>query len=645
MKFTANEKKELEYCNECYVLGTLATDSTEFPGVGEFNEAVTIMKNSDNTVFYIKPISDEPTPINEYINPYTPTEPLYIGIDVNQNQAVLPNEYRHINDLNKKIDFMKSKLENKIVLFRPYINFKEGKQAPFKNIEIITIETDVEMESTKEFICVPKVNMDNETFEKKLLNGGSLLLEDYNHFMLLPEYILCGDYLYSNFKSWDKHPDNKKMWSCVREQDKIKRIKLVFNDEKIKNKIITGTDNLIFMENNYLQATINDKFDKEGQYITKGTTEVKFLQSFKQYTMENHLCYATKDLVNFHISVKTNPLTIVAGMSGTGKTQLARSYGKVLGLSEEEGTLLFLPISPAYTEPEDLLGYLNTANGLYIAAETGLVDFLRNAEKRPDKMHMIIFDEMNLSQVEHWFAPFISLLELDPEERKLRLYSNNSICHNCERYKNLIQIGNNIIFIGTVNIDETTKDFSDRLLDRANIVSLQKQSFISLKEEQESVKDKIYKSKSYSFEEYSCWIKKSKHISLDFKIEELNLLDELHNIIQKYDNEKGVSFRIFEKMGSYLMNIPNDSQQIYNISREDAIDIQIKQRVLTKIKGTERQFENLIGTMKYNSDIPSNSELYNFFNSEKVQPISHFTLTKKEICRKARELSLYGYAN
>src|SRR5690606_13264081 len=136
------------------------------------------------------------------------------------------------------------------------------------------------------------------------------------------------------------------------------------------------------------------------------------------------LCYSQETLVNFHVSVKTNSVTILSGMSGTGKSQLALLYAKALGLLEdvtEYQRLLMLPISPSYTEPEDLLGYLNAATGLYVPTDTGFVDFLIGASKNPDKMHMVVFDEMNLSQVEHWFSPFISILELPQSERVLKL--------------------------------------------------------------------------------------------------------------------------------------------------------------------------------------------------------------------------------
>ncbi len=103
---------------------------------------------------------------------------------------------------------------------------------------------------------------------------------------------------------------------------------------------------------------------------------------------------------------------------------------------------------------------------------------------------MVVFDEMNLGQVEHYFSDFISVLEAPKGRRKLKLFSEKSICHQ-EEYKNGIEIGENVLFIGTANFDETTKEFSNRLLDRANVLILEKKGFIEAKlyEEEENNKD------------------------------------------------------------------------------------------------------------------------------------------------------------
>ena len=231
------------------------------------------------------------------------------------------------------------------------------------------------------------------------------------------------------------------LWKTTNNGELIKKLRFPLEMEDYKEDIIIKNKDVAFLTFDYLDR-IDEVFKNNSSVETIDTTistedriknnevcitkevgfnqnkinidlkdEYSFLHNLKQYSIKHNLCYNSKDLVNFHISIKTNPLTIVAGMSGTGKTQLAKAYANVLGLKEDEN-LLFLPIRPSYTEPEDIIGYFNASNCMYIPSETGLVDLLIHAENNSDEMHMVVFDEMNLSQIEYWFAPFMSLLEL-----------------------------------------------------------------------------------------------------------------------------------------------------------------------------------------------------------------------------------------
>lgn len=686
MRLNRDKRKNLDIqkSEETYLLGVLAKNEESYPHLGITNSAVSVMRNNKdndalNIVFYIKAVSDEPQYIKDVINVSCNSGQLYAGIDGHHSKTYIEpfgyqnkNTYKLLSDEGKKEEIYKS-LEDRLILFKPKIDA----DGIFKNVKIQSFTG--EYKQGTEYMCVPVItNMDNKRFEESLINGEYIFLEDYNNNMNLPEFIICGDYIYSNFQSWEKHEGNYKLWRCDKGHEKIKKSYLNFNDEDYDYDVIDIIDNLIFVSYEYVESILYPLFD-EGELIIKDydiqtgeeedkynthtnedeknkseskeniydikSKENEFLNQFKNYTIENNLCYEMKDLVNFHVSVKTNQLTIVAGMSGTGKTQVARAYASTLGINEDNGTLLFLPISPSYTEPEDLIGYLNNTTGLYIASETGLVDLLIHAEKNTEQMHMIIFDEMNLSQVEHWFAPFISLLELPERDRKLKLYSKNSVCHNNTRYSDTVNIGDNIIFIGTVNLDETTKDFSDRLLDRANIVTLNKKKFIDFKNEKMNNKYKSHEKMNtiYSYQEYSSWIDSRNRVE-DLTDEELIFLDDLHELIQSYDIQKGVSFRILEKICSYINNIPYAFDSMESLSRREAFDIEIKQRLLTKIKGSERQFGELIGKIDCENNI-INSKIHDFFESDMAESISDFEITKQEILRKAKELTLYGYTN
>ena len=391
---------------------------------------------------------------------------------------------------------------------------------------------------------------------------------------------------------------------------------------------------------------VNQKEKKELKSVNN-SKENDFLDQLYQKALSENLYYKKEDLYNLHISIKTSPLTVISGMSGTGKTRMAQLYAETLSLNYNQEYII-IPISPSYTEPGDVLGYLNTMTGIYTPAETGLVDLLKEAENNKDKIYMVIFDEMNLSQVEHWFSPFISLLELKDEARKLTLFNKNSTCHN--NYKPEIKIGNNVIFVGTVNIDETTKDFSDRLLDRSNVITPEKMNFSNIKEELEktdNLNNKDLENKSFNkIKFFDDWREEAENSIKFLSKQELSLLDELHETLNNVDSQKGVSFRIVENIARYIKNIPIDEKGNQYIEYGRAFDLQVKQRILTKLKGHQQQYGDLIGELNPNepTDEIENSKIYNILSSDKAQKISAFNHSLEELKRKAKEMYYNGYA-
>ena len=662
-------QSELNYINKTLILGTLATRYEE-----DITDAVEPASNEkEHIVFYIEPLSAE-SYLLEDINSTSLTRHLYRALD-NFNANIYPFnsklDYKILNQ-KEKIAKIYEILDGKVILFSSRINTKGQKN--------MVIEEVLDDALCISYETVPVVKLTNSEFEYRLSNDKFFEAYNYSSLMPCPSYLICGDYIYTGFDNWMYEEEDYMQWKHNGSIENIKKLRFPLDIEDYKEDIIRKSEEVVFLTYDYLDEKIDVAFKNESlyeyisnteYYISEQTMgvvleedtnkiesltlhnnknieyetgdECEFLQNLKQYSIKNNLCYKKEDLINFHISSKTNPLTIIAGMSGTGKTQLARAYANVLGLKEDEN-LLFLPIRPSYTEPEDILGYFNISSQKYIPSETGLIDFLIHAEKYQNDMHIVVFDEMNLSQIEYWFSPFMSLLELKAQNRKLKLYSKDIDCKNKAEYKSSILIGDNILFVGTVNLDETTKEFSDRLLDRANIVNLNKQSFLEFSKEKMLSQNNTYKSKKYSAKIYKSWINDTN--SLDaFNDNELKLLDNLHELIQKYDKQKGVSFRILEKIGEYINNIPKDECGLDMISKENAFDIEIKQRFLTKIKGTERQFGSLIGRFDDKNLEIYDSDLYNFFNTKEAQVISEFKMTKEEIKRKAKELTLYGYTN
>lgn len=665
INFTAQDKQNIKRFQGEFMIGTLANESDDFFQTYDY-KVINSRPDVEVIDFYIKPLAEEYDTISEKINKNLKTKEYYIGQSTSMNERILGLE--KIYFLDEKEKKIKSQIENKLILFRPIIKIKEdpfnpGEYKVFKNLQIEQILQDKRVSDS--YLKVIEVFEKNSDFEMKLLTGEGIEFEDV--FAKNPEIILCGDYLY-NFSEacWDrdgnvfKIKSKSKIYKKILNHEIDRFIKtpnknllfveedIICDDEFTKDYIEIKSENILKIEENVNNVSLKNSLEQQNLNvdIVETSDEVKFLNYLLSYSIDKGLFYKESDLINFHICLKTNYLTILAGMSGTGKSKLTRLYSEALNKSYDD-KLLFIPINPSYTEPSDILGYYNPNTCLYQCADTGLIDFLINANKEENKneLFIIVFDEMNLAQIEYWFAPFISIMEEKNEnQRLLRLYNDKLNCINRFLYEPTIKIGNNIRFIGTINLDETSKNISDRVLDRANTINLEKLTFIDCKKILENRNIKNISKYTVDYETFSDWIK----IETPFKKmsdSELDFFDKLHNLILKYDNQKGVSFRILEQIGNYLNNIPFSSEKGSLISKKEAIDIQVNQRILSKLKGINENLNDLLGTFNLEENKVENSLLLNLLNEPESSLISDFNKSKKEIYRKSKELYIHGYTN
>src|SRR5699024_5029008 len=123
---------------------------------------------------------------------------------------------------------------------------------------------------------------------------------------------------------------------------------------------------------------------------------------FENTCKSKGLIYTKQDLYNFHTAMKTQGFVILAGMSGTGKSQLIQCYYEALYQRQSDENLLFIPVSPSWQDDSDLLGYLDTLNSVYRPGDTGLADFILESNKKPNECFIVCLDEMNLARVEHY---------------------------------------------------------------------------------------------------------------------------------------------------------------------------------------------------------------------------------------------------
>lgn len=155
---------------------------------------------------------------------------------------------------------------------------------------------------------------------------------------------------------------------------------------------------------------------------------------------------------------------VLTGLSGAGKTLLAMCYAKGLwaGQAGQDGWYV-VPVQPGWHDPSSLLGYVNPIdNEVYV--RTGFLDFILRAHADPDRPYTVLLDEMNLSHPEQYLAPLLSAMETGGD---IELHALGDEVGDVPAR---IPYPENLILIGTVNMDETTHGLSDKILDRASVI-------------------------------------------------------------------------------------------------------------------------------------------------------------------------------
>lgn len=360
--------------------------------------------------------------------------------------------------------------------------------------------------------------------------------------------------------------------------------------------------------------------------------EADFLKCFFSHVHQSGYVYTEKDLVNFHVAMKSSTLVILSGMSGTGKSKIVSLYGESLGLPSEE--IRMIPVRPSWTDDTDILGYLDTTTMLYRAADTGLVDTLRAASKNPDKLYLICFDEMNLARVEHYFSQFLSVLENPVGKRFLQLYNPEleARVYNASEYPSRIKLGKNLLFVGTVNLDESTFHFSDKVLDRANVIRFHRCSFAELKKCSLEAPPKQEALPTVSTTTYLSFENPEKR-AISLTDQEIAFLSDLDALLDETKTDGGIGFRILRQIDDYLKNVPAGAV----LTHQEAFDLQIAQRVLTKLRGSREQLQDLLDSSRKDNGkyLPDLLDQY--------KDLSDFTDCRAILSHKGSELIEYGY--
>lgn len=414
-------------------------------------------------------------------------------------------------------------------------------------------------------------------------------------------------------------------------------------DQLLKNETLEENSNKVKIEEEIetekFESTQNVRLEKEG-IIEIDTTEkndelIITSMDYHSQKRKDPLFYNMKDFVNIHTALKCNSLVILSGLSGTGKSAIVDIYAKALGINTnannpDENRLLFIPVRPSWNDDSDLLGYVDLVHMVYRASDSGFVDFLVRAQKdeNKNKIFIVCFDEMNLARVEHYFSKFLSLLEQPVKNRELQLYDKqySGRLYNSADYPYKITIGDNVKFVGTVNVDESTYHFSDKVLDRANVIQL---DILDYSKEWEKKKYGSLVNVNWSMDDYNSIIVTNSDRDMS-RVHQL--LWDIHTLLHGVSSKYGVGPRIVKNIDMYLWNLPNSN--IGDFTFATGIDLQIAQRVLTKVRGPENQLGEILSDK-------SSKNIYQIF--DEYQDLSEFNLCREIVIQKQRELESYGY--
>jgi hypothetical protein len=335
-------------------------------------------------------------------------------------------------------------------------------------------------------------------------------------------------------------------------------------------------------------------------------SEIDALDEVKKYLSKHRLVFSERTVNAFHTALKindTSQLTVLAGVSGTGKSLLPRRYAEAMGIH-----FLQVAVEPRWDSPQDLLGFYNYVEQKYRATELARLlayldpwrslDLPKDAPDYRNHMALVLLDEMNLARVEYYFSEFLSRLEARPA---WRTGLSQDACKDA-----LIPVdirglddtprllpAHNLLFVGTMNDDESTQSLSDKVLDRGNVLQFAAPRTF----ETPKGGGPASSSDAQSFTEWRGWVRSVEELPTKELEIARKTIDTLSSIMRGFSRSFG--HRLNQAILAYAANYPRKPHD-----RDDQLDVrlpladQIEFRILPKLRGLDvdqhqREFDDL----------------------------------------------------
>ena len=343
------------------------------------------------------------------------------------------------------------------------------------------------------------------------------------------------------------------------------------------------------------------------KYLETDINELSWLEKIEKTSEEYGIKLNKRILYAFHTALKISDwsiITVLAGVSGTGKSELPKLYARFGGLN-----FISVPVQPNWDSQESMLGYFNSIDNSFDTQP--LLRFLANCideEKYNKYMSLVLLDEMNLAHVEHYFAEFLSKLEERRGKVKKDLpYIEVKLGADCNSLK--LKLIRNILWAGTMNQDETTKSLSDKVLDRGIIINFPRPKILESRKEMKNI-NKIIENKKLKMLTKDIWdtwvINRKEDTSSDAQKKRMKeykkIIEDINDELEKVGRALG--HRVWQSIEHYICNHPYVISQ-FQIEKEQGKDLgeelsnelknnmdlafedQIVQKVMPKLRGIE----------------------------------------------------------
>jgi hypothetical protein len=327
-------------------------------------------------------------------------------------------------------------------------------------------------------------------------------------------------------------------------------------------------------------------------------SEQQAVERAQRYISGKRLVFPERILHAFHTALKTgdiSPLVVLAGISGTGKSELPRHYADGMGFH-----FLLSAVQPRWDSPQDLFGFYNYLERRYKATELAraLVQFERfnqksfkevfedaNIDNRSDRMLLVLLDEMNLARTEYYFSEFLSKLEtrrmvnegIDSDRGRAEIELDMGGTSKDGNRGLRIYPGKNVLFVGTMNEDESTQSLSDKVIDRATVLRFgrPKKTNPQMNGAQEApVKTGL------TLHQWEGWLHKPEDLN-DHAHTVDDWIDKLNDALDRLG--RPFAFRVDRSIRSYIANYPHWVTEWHKRAMAD----QIEQRIFPKLRGIE----------------------------------------------------------